>query len=99
MPRKKVEQKPKKLTDADLRLIDKNHFEQKEKDYEIVIIQEEIKTTQLKLEALLLKREVLNYKKANLLNKNKDLLREISLRLGLKNEQFGFDPITGEIKE
>lgn len=90
---------PKKINDKELRLIDKNHFEQREKDLEVKIINEEIKATQARLEALLLKREVLSFKKANLLIKNKNLLHQISLRLKLKTEQFGFDPITGEIKE
>jgi len=89
----------KKLTPDDLRQIDKQHFNQKSIDYEIKLINMEIEKFQVKLEALLLKRDNFSYKKSKLLDQNRDLLRSISERLKLKNEQFGFDPNTGAIKE
>jgi len=94
-----IEDKPKRLSDAHLRQIDKQQFAQKELDYEIKIVNTEIEKFQIKLESLLLKRETIINKRDKVLLKNKDMLREFALELKLKNINFGFDPISGEIKE
>jgi len=88
-----------KLSDAQLEQLKKHYLLQKDYEYQIRVANIEGEKARMKLDNLQLKSENLNLKKEKALYNHRELLRKISKELGLKEEKFGFDPITGEIKE